>query len=104
VTNKTAFQWEAIIHNTKSLMWLSKSQKFKEITLLLNMKDRSHIMDDSLEKGGRDGEWERERERKVSQNVCLVQKCFPPAYGEPSTYSTVEHVKHFKELDFAELQ
>ena len=25
VTNKAAFQWEAIIHNTKCLMWLSKS-------------------------------------------------------------------------------
>lgn len=39
-------------------------------------------MDGSLEEGGKDREWWRER--KVPQNVCLVQKHFLPAYGEPS--------------------
>lgn len=47
------------------------------------MKDRSHITDDSLEKGGRDREWWRER--RIPQNVCLVKKhFFQPGQRAPS--------------------
>lgn len=66
------------------------------------MKDRSRIMDDSLEKGGRDREWWRER--RIPQNVCLVQKHFLPVCGERAHFTAESKMeKHMENLDFAEL-
>lgn len=55
------------------------------------MKDRSHIMDDSLEKGGRDREWWRER---IPQNECLVQKHFLPVSGERAQFTAESSVSN----------
>lgn len=65
------------------------------------MKDRSHITDDSLEKGERDGEWSRERKRYLRMCVYCRNVFLQPT--ESPTYSTVEYVKYLEELDFAEL-
>lgn len=66
------------------------------------MKDRSHIMEDSLEKGGRDREWWRER--RIPQDVCLAQKHSPPVCGERAQFTgETKMEKHMENLDFAEL-
>lgn len=65
------------------------------------MKDRSHITDDSLEKGGRDEEWERERRGYLRTCVSSRNICLQPT--ESPTHSTVENVRCSEELGFAQL-
>lgn len=64
------------------------------------MKDRSHIMDDSLEKGGRDRVVEGE---DTSECVFSAETFSSSQWGKSPVYSRVECVKHMEKLDFAEL-